>query len=80
MLQSTGTYIIHLIHFTSWRWLTRQYSCLPLIIEVKERVESETTSVPKVYEKELARSNLSSASPILAPLPVDAKSVLNRVR
>ncbi|CAF4852340.1 unnamed protein product, partial [Rotaria magnacalcarata] len=47
---------------------------------VKERVESETTSVPKVYEKELARSNLSSASPILAPLPVDAKSVLNRVR
>ncbi|CAF3789378.1 unnamed protein product [Rotaria magnacalcarata] len=44
-----------------------------LDMEVKERVESETTSVPKVYEKELARSNLSSASPILAPLPVDAK-------
>ncbi|CAF3061800.1 unnamed protein product, partial [Rotaria sp. Silwood2] len=48
--------------------------------KVKERVESETTSVPKIYEEELAHSNLSSAALILAPLPADAKSVLNRIR
>ncbi|CAF1023652.1 unnamed protein product [Rotaria sordida] len=47
---------------------------------VKKRVENETTSVPKIYEEELARSNLSAAALILAPLAPDAKSVLNRVR
>ncbi|CAF1380510.1 unnamed protein product [Rotaria sordida] len=47
---------------------------------VKERVENETTSVPKIYEEELARSNLSAAALIIAPLAADAKSVLNRVR
>ncbi|CAF3168823.1 unnamed protein product [Rotaria socialis] len=48
--------------------------------KAKERVRTEATSVPKIYEEELARSNISSAALILAPLPADAKSVLNRVR
>ncbi|CAF2981494.1 unnamed protein product [Rotaria sp. Silwood2] len=48
--------------------------------KVKERVRTEATSVPKIYEEELARSNISSAALILAPLPADAKSVLNRAR
>ncbi|CAF4451908.1 unnamed protein product, partial [Rotaria sp. Silwood2] len=48
--------------------------------KVKERVESETTSVPNIYEEELDRFNLSSVALILASLPANAKSVLNRVR
>jgi FLYWCH-type zinc finger protein len=43
--------------------------------KVKERVESETLSVPKIYEEELARSDLSSTALILAPLPVDASKL-----
>lgn len=45
-----------------------------LKIKVKERVESEVISVPKIYE-ELAHSNLSSAALIVAPLPVDASKL-----
>jgi hypothetical protein len=35
-------------------------------------VEVETTSVPKIYDEELARSNLSSVALTLAPIPAEA--------
>ncbi|CAF1584841.1 unnamed protein product [Rotaria magnacalcarata] len=47
---------------------------------VKDRVQSETNSIPQIYEEELARSNLSSAALTLAPVALDTKSGLNRVR
>ncbi|CAF4733615.1 unnamed protein product, partial [Rotaria sp. Silwood2] len=34
--------------------------------KVKERVQTETSSIPKIYEEELARSNLSSTALTLA--------------
>lgn len=43
---------------------------------VKERVQDETVSVPKIYEEELARSNLSSVALTLAPLTVEASKLL----
>ncbi|CAF2946742.1 unnamed protein product, partial [Rotaria sp. Silwood2] len=48
--------------------------------KVKDRVQVETNSVPKIYEKELARSNLSPTALILAPVATEAKSNLNRIR
>ena len=44
--------------------------------KVKKRVQGETTSVPKIYEEELARSNLSSVALTLAPLPADASKLV----
>jgi hypothetical protein len=43
--------------------------------KVKKRVEDETTSVPKIYEEELARSNLSSTALVFAPLSFDASKL-----
>ena len=43
--------------------------------KVKKRVANETTSVLKLYEEELARSNLSSAALTLAPLSIDASKL-----
>ncbi|CAF3051764.1 unnamed protein product [Rotaria sp. Silwood2] len=43
-------------------------------------IQSKTNSIPKIYEEELARSNLSSTALTLAPVVVEIKSVLNRVR
>ena len=40
--------------------------------EVKDRVQLETTSVPKIYDEELARSNPSSVALTLAPIPAEA--------
>ncbi|CAF1474881.1 unnamed protein product [Rotaria sordida] len=51
-----------------------------LMKKVKDRVQVETTSVPKIYEEELARSNLSSVALTLASIPAEAKSGLSRVR
>ncbi|CAF1360085.1 unnamed protein product [Rotaria sordida] len=48
--------------------------------KVKDRIQSETNSIPKIYEEELARSNLSLTALTLAPVTVEIKSVLNRVR
>ncbi|CAF1175010.1 unnamed protein product, partial [Rotaria sordida] len=48
--------------------------------KVKDRVQSETNSIPKIYEEELARSNLSSTALTLAPVAVEIKSGLNRMR
>ncbi len=64
--------------------------------KVKDRVQVETTSIPKIYEEELARSNLSSVALTLAPVlgeastfyiveifnvfPCSIESGLNRVR
>ncbi|CAF2534418.1 unnamed protein product [Rotaria sp. Silwood2] len=44
--------------------------------KVKDRVQGETTSVPKIYEEELARSNLSSVALTLAPLTVEDKKTI----
>jgi hypothetical protein len=44
--------------------------------KVKDRVQDETTSVPKIYEEELARSNLSSVALTLAPVTVEASKLL----
>ena len=43
-----------------------------LKINVKNRIQDETVSVPKVYVEELARSNLSSTALTLAPSSVEA--------
>jgi hypothetical protein len=43
--------------------------------KVKDRVQVETTSVPKIYEEELARSNLSSIALTLAPVTVEASKL-----
>lgn len=40
--------------------------------KVKDRVQVETTSIPKIYEEELARSNLSSVALTLALFPGEA--------
>ncbi|CAF1165111.1 unnamed protein product [Rotaria sordida] len=48
--------------------------------KVKDRAQSETNSIPKIYEEELARSNLSSTALTLAPVAVEIKSGLNRMR
>ncbi|CAF1465953.1 unnamed protein product [Rotaria sordida] len=48
--------------------------------KVKDRVQVETNSIPKIYEEELARSNLSPTALILAPVATEAKSNLNRIR
>ncbi|CAF3841949.1 unnamed protein product [Rotaria sp. Silwood1] len=38
--------------------------------KVKDRIQSETNSIPKTYEEELARSNLSATALTLAPVAV----------
>jgi hypothetical protein len=43
--------------------------------KVKERVENENISVPKIHEEQLAHSNLSSAALTLAPLAADASKL-----
>ncbi|CAF1530543.1 unnamed protein product [Rotaria sordida] len=48
--------------------------------KVKERVKTETSSISKIYEEELARSNLSSTALTLASTAAEGKSGLNRVR
>lgn len=40
--------------------------------KMKSRIDDETTSVPKIYVEELARSNLSSVALTLAPSIVEA--------
>jgi hypothetical protein len=40
--------------------------------KVKERVQVGTNSVPKIYEEELVRSNLSSTALVLAPVALEA--------
>ena len=42
----------------------------------KDRVQSEATSVPKIYEEELARSNLTSVALTLAPCANEASKFL----
>jgi hypothetical protein len=44
--------------------------------KVKERVQTETASIPIIYEEELARSNLSSVALTLAPVTVEASKLL----
>ncbi|CAF1349619.1 unnamed protein product [Rotaria sordida] len=49
--------------------------------KAKERVKTETSSISKIYEEELARSNLSSTALTLASTAAaEGKSGLNRVR
>ncbi|CAF2967609.1 unnamed protein product [Rotaria sp. Silwood2] len=48
--------------------------------KVKERVKTETSSIPQIYKEELARSNLSSTALTLASTATAGKSGLNRVR
>ncbi|CAF1262382.1 unnamed protein product [Rotaria sp. Silwood1] len=48
--------------------------------KVKERVKAETSSIPKIYEEELARSNLSSTVLTLSSTTDEGKSGFNRVR
>ena len=43
--------------------------------KVKERVLTESDSVPKIYEEELARSNLSSVALTLAPAAIEASAL-----
>jgi hypothetical protein len=40
--------------------------------KIKDRVQVETTSISKIYEEELTRSNLSSVVLTLAPIPAEA--------
>ncbi|CAF0947334.1 unnamed protein product [Rotaria sordida] len=48
--------------------------------KVKERLKTETSSITKIYEEELARSNLSSTTLTIAFTAAEGKSGLNRVR
>ncbi|CAF1362460.1 unnamed protein product [Adineta steineri] len=48
--------------------------------EGKKRVVKETGAIGKIYDNELAAAAFTDAALALAPLPIDAKSSLNRLR
>ncbi|CAF1274838.1 unnamed protein product [Adineta steineri] len=48
--------------------------------KVKKRVVKETGAIGKIYDNELAAAAFTDAALALAPLPIDAKSSLNRLR